>query len=284
MGAAMSAETAGDEYTFKLDLNSLYLRFDTRITQVLERGLFALAGVDLVEQSPRHTPGVSLPHTGIEVQTRAIDHVRSETHAWILGGVCRDWLEETLMFLDQVRVMCAGASLAVRDKVSGTEWNQTVVEPGKDFGFMGFDKKVKCLKKTFGEVVDDRSEKISTIVRARNCLVHRLGFVTHDDLRSGETALVVKWDSMQLHAKNPGDNEMFAVTAERNRVEPGGHLFMKAIPTEHTFNPGERVNFTTQDLTGIHFTLKTFAHATSQKIADYARTKGFVFEVVPLPG
>jgi hypothetical protein len=257
------------------DFNALHRAFSARIGRVLERAALALTAVD---QNAEHTglvPNVVGPAMAIKLRPRAPDEVRPETAAWIVGCALRDFLEETSNLLEETRRMCAALTFSGRERVPEAELYAAVEGQRDAFDRFTFPRKVEYLREQYGDVLDARIEHVETLVRARNCLVHRLGMVAQRDCNDG-AQLVVRWRAFELHVREPGGRE-FPVTVGKT-LEAGGELFMRHGPAERRFSIGDRVAFNTDDLCGIWMTLHYFAVGMAQRVVNFAKSKGMVFD------
>lgn len=260
------------EYRLKLDLNAPHLAFHARTLQVLERSTLALNSIEGVDTHSGLVPGVSGPSIPIQLHPRPLDVVRPEAALWLVGCTLRDWLEELFLYLVEVRRSYA-LVLAFRGfdvPLRSEEFNEMQRETAR-FDGLGFPGKVEALREDFGAILGDGLPYVETLVKARNCLVHRLGIIAQRDCNDGGS-LVVHWRTFEIFVQNPGEPE--APAGEGTIIQPGGGIIERHREVERRFALGQRLVLNTTDLCGIWWTLNSFCVGTSQRLFEVARTKG----------
>lgn len=240
-----------------------------RTGRILERASFALAAADQAVVNPGVVPTVG-PIPMLKFQPRPVDEVRSEAHAWVIGCALRDFVEEVAGLLEETRRVCTASTL-VGSTIVSEEFLGTVDAQKGEFDRLTFPAKVERIQKLFGDVLDGRIRHVRTLVRARNCLVHRLGVVDERDCNEGEV-LVIRWKDMELGARTPDGREVPLMPG--TVLKEGGQPFVRYVERSRQFACGERVVLTSTDLCGIWRTLEGFAYGTTKRVVDFAREKG----------
>jgi hypothetical protein len=117
---------------------------------------------------------------------------KKEFGMWIVGSALRDLIDHISIFLDQLFEACWYFERH-RAQTKPSHINQE----RKRFSGKSAADKIAYLKKTFG--VDAAfGTYIAGLKNARNCLVHRLGFVGAQDCEPGTTTLTLRWLGMEV--------------------------------------------------------------------------------------
>ncbi|WP_437338485.1 hypothetical protein [Sorangium sp. So ce394] len=264
------------QFVVSLNFNSLHQAFSARTGRILERAAFLLTAAEDATTNHGLVPNVKGPTPAVKLTPRPVEVVRPEGARWITECAIRDCLEEVQDFLEEVRKLCAAVGLSERGEVPGDILNIVVFGPSRKFDRLTLPEKIARLRADYGaEIIDPRVDHILTLNVARNCLVHRGGVVTVQDCNEGEE-LVVRWASLELHARRPSGDVL--PVSEGEVLEAGTQILAKHVVSERRFSVGESIAFTTADLCGIWMMLHFFGIDTSLRIVNYAKSKGFVFK------
>jgi hypothetical protein len=196
---------------------------------------------------------------------------------WILSNGFRDLIEYFNTFFESAHRVLASWELATRQKdgikITGSDWNRIIISGGKSFHRLGLPDKFSHVEGNHHIPIDAKlREQILSINAARNCLVHRNGVVTEQDLNA-TSALEVKWTSLVVIVKSE-DGEKDLVLGEV--VEKDSVIAIRNKESVKTFSLGKRVLFTAREFANIAWGLFLFGNDLVQKISDFGVRNGFL--------
>ena len=196
---------------------------------------------------------------------------------WVLSNGFRDLMEYFNAFFESAHKVLAFWGLTTRQKagieITGSDWNQIIVSGVRSFHRRGLPDKFSHVEGKHNIPIDAKlREQILSINAARNCLVHRNGVVTEQDV-GASGALEIKWTSLALIVKSEnGEKEL--VLGEV--VKKGSVIAMQSKESVKKFNLGERVLFTAQEFANICWGLFMFGDDLVQKMSDFGVRNGFL--------
>lgn len=263
-------------YTVTFNYAGLHQAFSARTGQILERAAFLLTQIPRAEKHVGLVPNVQSPAIPVQLPPRPLQEVKADSERWVIAAAIRDCIEEVALFLEKTRELCAAVSLFEGRDIPAEQWNETVVKGARVFDRKDFPEKINFLLSEYGaDLLPPSRDFILTLNAARNCLVHRQGVVGQRDCR-GSDCLTVRWMSAEIHGRDPEGNEFPVVPPQHLVAET--QLFLRHAPVERRFFLGERITFSTADLSGIWLTLHFFGAATAANVVKLAKEKGLIEE------
>ena len=159
-------------------------------------------------------------------------------------------------FLVVVGEACLGLQLALDSSGSPDEIRDRISSASKGFAARGLPSKLDSISSMVGRPVVPNSEQhVLRINRIRNCLVHRLGFVSEDDARDGDT-LQLTWLGYDVVAVGPDGSQRVELPY---MVGEGEQLHLELNSRKKEFRAGSRLTLTAQELMEISWTIFLFA-------------------------
>lgn len=111
--------------------------------------------------------------------------VQQEFEDWLVASCLRDTIEALNEFLIVVGQACVGLQIRLQPSASVDEVRESLRTHDKRFSAMGLPAKLDYIQTaTNTSVIPEAERHIRVINRCRNCLVHRLGFVSTEDVRN----------------------------------------------------------------------------------------------------
>jgi hypothetical protein len=246
-------------------------------------------------------------------EVRDPERVRREFKQWILAAGVRDAVEAFSMVLESAREILAAWSISlVGEKVPIKLFNSRLVDEGLEFHRKGFPGKLAFLRDNYSVNLPSTKEGyLLSINRARNCLVHRGGTVSFQDLdakpseidaaisahRSAsptepwtnaqvraalstagiEPSLEVKWLRLRLFVER-ADERIYLDVREGPHDVGGGVLGVEVQLAERRFGLGEPVVFDSNEFSEIAWTLSTCARNLTEAVEQRGRELGVPFD------
>lgn len=240
----------------------------------LERAAVGLKAAENLDSAPMEIrpPESNVP--SLQIPARPVDEVRRDFSTWVIGNALRDFIEDTGLFLEDIRQVCAFVSFG-RRPVPGPEWHKSVMQPGKAFGRLGLPQKIERLRKLYGDDVPPTSvaDHVLAINCARKCLVHRRGVVGDEDCNDGQK-LSVTWRSVRLAGR---DKNGVDVEVKPGVVLLAGTQLLAKFQTEtRAFAVGEQIAFGVEELAGMWFTFHMLGVLTTKAVVEHARKNGLL--------
>lgn len=245
-------------------MRTLQQQFD--VMKLLEVG----ASVVTPEQIANDRDFVSMSPAGWAQLSH--EDARTAAQDWLLKGFLRDAIEATGIFLDEVLLVChllrehASGRLATQEEIE-----QFAAKTSKKIHRSHPPQKIESLEQDFF-IKSPLAEYVVSLNKARTCVVHRLGQVSSLDANcDGE--LTLKWRSLKFTVLDQASGEERALV--RGLTTKGeSTLFMNIFDHEHTFNTGEQLRLSPNEIFSSIITLWLFAIDLVQGVEDYARSIG----------
>jgi len=199
-----------------------------------------------------------IPDSLLQVAPRVAvnDALRSDFQSWVLTNGARQLVETLHSFLDDVRAACAIFSLGERESFTREEYLDAVERKQRRFHRLGFPQKIRVLRDEYRLPIRDLGliHSVESLNQARNCLVHRLGFVANEDLTT-DGAMEVLWRDLSVVA---GDGVTMRDIGRGEIVRTGECVGAYSSTRKRRFRLRERVRFDAGEFGGICFTAGQF--------------------------
>jgi hypothetical protein len=196
---------------------------------------------------------------------------------WTLSNGFRDIIEHFNSFFESAHKVLAFWELSTKQKggvkITGSLWNQIIVSGGKSFHRLGLPDKFSHVHDKHNIQIDAKlREQILSSNAARNCLVHRNGVVTDQDINAS-TGLEVRWTNLDFIVQNE-DGEKDLVLGQV--VEKDSVIAVRNREALKVFAIGEHVTFSAPEFANIAWTLFLFANDLVQKMSNFGLACGLV--------
>lgn len=203
------------------------------------------------------------------VSDEKLRHFKQEFQIWIEAAGLRELTESFALFLDAVHQACLFIQ-TVQSKAAMGNREQ------KDASFRrkGSPKKLKLLAQQF-DVMADHPDFLNSIVRARNCLTHRMGVVGTDDLY-GEGELIVRWIGMDVYAVSPTGvrTDLFNIPEGGVILPDAGKVMLGFVERSRAFKLGDKLALSTRELAEICFYVQREAGKITGAATAFAKRMG----------
>lgn len=223
-------------------------------------------------------PDVTTQHVFNASKQWSLEHAGIAWEQWVLRNGFRDVAEAIGGVLEETQSVLSYWALIPAQKkqgsLTGEDWNEIVVNQGQKFHRRTLPQRIEFLQKTYGFALEsDLVKQMLTINAARNCLVHRGGVVSHQDLAHGDE-LVVEWRALVLLMQQEGKDV---------EVEPP--YFFKAATTlgvattsrSKIFALGQPVSFNAREFSEICWTLFVVALSCASALEAFGKENGVEF-------
>ena len=187
--------------------------------------------------------------------------LKAEAQRWILKAAFRDAMELVLYVLDQARnVLCLWSLLGT---IKGEDYLARYEREGVAFHRKGLSEKLEFLRKKYAfEVHSDAVDVVQSLNRARNCVVHRLGWVSELDVGPDGTLKAV-WEEYAIMAgqmEEPGQAESSRRIGRGDVIHGGEMMWIRRVKKVREYPLGARVSLSVNDITEICHTIHLFAN------------------------
>lgn len=228
----------------------------TRITATLQLGVRRVAAfMSLGLNAARNATPASLELAPADTRFRflpagmgheAVAHIADEFQLWILTNGLRELCAFLERYLHDLYLAAALVSLSEGGRLTADAPAPTLP---KDFEHKGIGRKLELLHQTFG-IDAPHSDCLSTFWDARNCLVHRLGWVGLKDVAADSQHLVVKWIGMEvwIHPVGGEPQLMPLDLGEGIFLKDGGEVQVRTIERSVSFKLGVQLNLNAHQL------------------------------------
>lgn len=192
---------------------------------------------------------------------------------WVIGNGLQELVEQFSLFLDDVYyyLQCAGPN----PKRSQIESKMTSFE----------NKNMHAKLKEFTKlnVATQLLSGFETLVKARNCLVHRGGIVgkgvqgkrDFNDTSLTERRLTLKWKVLEPIILMPnGEKEAFLQSVSDIKYPIGSRIEFSVADRIKTFEEGQKINFSAEELSEICLNFRSAAGEILCKFFEILMTQG----------
>jgi len=255
--------------TVSINLAALHGLVCIHLQRLLDILAVSLVGLEKVDDSAYadFSPFFNLAPAQNERLTR--ESAVAEAQRWYLCTAFRDAIEVINLFLDRGRLVCALCSKTARGKIMGADYNRIVGAEAEEFHFLGLPKKLERLRKDFGIAAELETHALS-INTARNCLVHRLGIVSDEDVdANGELAIL--WRSLSLVKQSSDGTQEISLDEPGEIVDVGWSVIARITDNKKTFRRGERIDLSHREITHTFSTLMAFTTSIVQSMERYSK-------------
>ena len=260
-------------YKLNIDANGVLASMLRTLHPVVERTSMGLLAAEAVSPQILELP-VFFRYQIPENDKRDFESVRVDFKTWLLTAAFRDMVEAIHAMLEEARLACAVVFHSKNGVLTGGEFNDLVVGKAKAFHKKGLPDKIDYLNKTYQlslESSDDAVQQILSLNQARNCLVHRAGVVTMEDVNDG-AALRVTWNDIVIIAGTTGNERI--VHEEGTVVKAGETVSIRLQPSSKSFAMGERIMFDANEFSKLCLGFLSFGRHITQMVDTYVKCKG----------
>lgn len=204
---------------------------------------------------------------------------------WMLSNGFRDAIEAVGGFLEEShRVLSIWDLVGVRtgsSKISGKQWNTEIVAGGRKFHALGLPNKLDHLRSSH-EVISDHDlvSHVLSINKARNCLVHRKGIVTEQDVSDTVDKLTVSWRRLSLFVQDEDGDRPLQIG---QTIEKGETVCVRHEDSKKSFACGEIIHFNPSEFSEICWSLFLFGEDLVGKMNALGISKGVVRSAAAAP-
>jgi hypothetical protein len=182
----------------------------------------------------------------------AIDIMRHEYNAWVVGHGLADISESLATFLNEL-VQVSSAEMGVTQAYT-------------KFERLGLDLKVRELPLL--NLDQDYLDAIESITRARNCLIHRHGIVGERDCNAGSSELHLSWRGVRLYSdKGSGLIEIDANHRGGFTRDEHGMIHLRVERVERKYLLGQRLLLPPSDLCTLSWCIQGISGAIHEAAA-----------------
>lgn len=222
-------------------------------------------------------PSSNFPVTYTSKLNWSSEQAQEQYYNWILTNGVKDIIDGINTFLESNHQILSYWEIAKRqrdgEKLTGAVWNKHIINGGKNFHRLGLPNKIDHLKDNHKlELEQNFIDQLLSINTARNCMVHRRGIVTIEDITIDNT-LLVKWTKKLIVLKNE-DGEQELILGKQ--IEKKSSLSIKNKPDQKVFKIGEQIFFTIEEFADITWSQFQFGYDVIQKVKEKGVTTGFI--------
>lgn len=225
-----------------------------------------------VPHIPHSLPRLAMAFIPDDVSQEMKDQYASFFKMWVITKAFQDIVDVFGVFLsDAYRVLLLVDNVG---HLSGDEINKVERLVAKIKGKSIADQwKIICSKSA---QIDGYYNVILSLKNLRNCLTHRGGVVGKVDVNFGEETFVVSWIAPEIIATEPNGS---VTTFPREGIVPkkfdeGAIVSVKYVKRSRSWNVGESVEFSANDLSEILFTFWNATIHIQQMVKTKAEATG----------
>lgn len=211
------------------------------------------------------------------VPEAVVEEVKTEFRLWIEACAFRELCEVLEVYLTQLYSFASFMRASTDGRIpSGFQ----LVIPNA-FDRRGLTAKLKTLEDDFA-ISSRYSNFLGTLWDARNCLVHRRGYVGAQDLNDGDR-LTIRWIGLTTKFIENGTEIEYVLRhdVELPDTRAGGQIVAVVDERSRSFPVGERIQLTAHDLAEICWFCLTQSDELIQGLLRYSETRGVPVVLLP---
>lgn len=260
----------------QIDLAGIAGRVQRLLKQVSYMASIGVRATDHISAESLRMPELCLVHDYDHTNPWSAEQAQIAWRQWILKNAFRDIAEIIAGTLEEVQHVLAVWNLldptCLGTQISTSKWNTEVAQRADQFHRRTLPQKLDFLSNQYEfHLAGEYVAEAMSINAARNCFVHREGQIAIIDADASGT-LTMRWRQLTPYVVENGEEKELVLPYF---TEKGTTLTVKAIPMERTFKPGEQLEVSLQDFSGICWTLFTFAQHCGIQLESYGRARGF---------
>ncbi len=234
-------------------------------------------GLNVIEQA--RGEAFSLPETPIVFAPAAnfqpdLEGSKADFKRWMIANGLRDCAEALHAHLEIVFARCLLMKLgAGTGKVPSEILEEEYERPRRAFHDGSINKTLRCLEEQFAIAFrEDTFRCFKSLNKVRNCLSHRGGVVRKNDCNNGEE-LKVEWRVL-LPVREDGTEVEFGKPLHSTA------LYLRQDVRVRSFQIGNHIDFSSRDFAEFLMNYTLLAIETVEKVTQYAKSVGFLIEIV----
>lgn len=198
---------------------------------------------------------------------------KEQFRLWVVSSGFREVVDSLCRYFDQIHLGCSIAANRKFDPVAQ-----------KRFERLGLEGKIDLLRERLG-LTSPNATLVASFYPIRNCLVHRLGRVGHEDINEG-ASLALRYRRLEfVHTTESGRvirlPDLMDPKAKPFHVEEAGTLGFQFSERSLEFPFGSIVTFSPKELTEILFFTQHFLFEFNKAVVDFAQQHGVYHPAAP---
>lgn len=209
----------------------------------------------------------------------SIPEAAGEWGAWVLRNGFRDISEAISGMLENTHAVLSYWSLmknqAEVGRLVGDDWNEMVVRRQGSFHRKTLPQKMDFLEKHYGFMFpQEHVDRLKSLNAARNCLVHRYGVVTSDDILPEENGLTLRWNTLVTYVEREGN---LTEVVPPMVIEGGSTLKVMLSERNKTFLLGEHIHVSAEEFGEISMGFFQLSVVCAQLLKEHGMRMGISF-------
>lgn len=198
---------------------------------------------------------------------------KKEFALWIIGCGLRELIESHMLFLDELHSDCL-----LIEKVNGANKFGDPQRLQKEFHRSGINTKLSLLQERF-HVGSKYPDFIESINKARNCITHRRGMVSHSVDCGGDGVMHVKWVGIDVFFELELSKKILILSEVIGKTlsEPAT-VNMRRTERDKVYRPETFLSLSHFELAEICFFLHLCHQDLMQSFMQYMRQMGVAFK------
>lgn len=238
-----------------------------------------LNGIDQITEHALEVPGVFFRNNFNASRPWTVDQSATAWEFWVLRNGFRDVAEAISGVLEGSHGVLSYWALMKRQaeagSLEGSDWNEIVVGRQRRFHRKTLPQRLEFLEKHYGFVFPlEHVERLKSLNAARNCLVHRYGVVTEEDVLPGDDCLTLKWITFVTYVETDG---VLTEMVLPMTVEGGSSIKVKLVERSKAFRVGEHVVVNAKEFNELCMSFFQFSVTCSQLLSEHGKSMGIVF-------
>jgi hypothetical protein len=235
--------------------------------------IFIGFGVNAIDQHSfnnysldRYSPIQIVPST--EDATK-IDNYKNNFKIWLIGCGLRELTESFSIFIDKIYQACTLAAIS-KGKINKDSGLNSIHK----FPNNQYDQKLRKLNSDYNISLTNE-EHFCSIIKARNCITHRLGIVDQRDMTDDEH-LRIRWFGIDLYVReNNNETKLDLPLKEPLLLEKGGEIISRNAERNLLFNKNELIKLNPHNIYEICLFFRTCTMEIISKAQQYIESIGY---------
>jgi hypothetical protein len=244
--------------TLNIDLATMQAKPLVQLQHLLDLTAISMLGIERVDETSYASFRRFFMVSPASELRLSRDAAASGATEWFLRTAFRDGIEAVGAFLEECRIVSALCSSG--EPLTVGVYERVTDDEAKKFHRLGLPAKVSHLREKY-RITSSLGEHVLSVNAVRNCLVHRAGVTSIQDMTEG--VLILRWRAFQLFSEKDGQTVVFDGTNVGFENAP---VMFRTVDQQKTFALGERITLSYEELVNSFTTVMMFVMEVSEGV------------------
>jgi hypothetical protein len=237
-----------------VNLTAALAKFLVVIQRLVDLVSVGITGVRKVEES-EYNSGPFRSSVRFADSRIPFSEIKTEFDAWSLKNGFTDAVDYLSVLLEECRLVASLSSLG--SNITGAELNRARFEERESFHWMGTRRQIEFLRERYN-ISSPLEEHVLSLIKIRNCFVHRHGIVGNEDL-DDSGRMMIKWYAFHMMISDTVTGTETLVDQQSGPTQNPSNLRLRVGLVERCLSIGDRIQLSPTEFFDTMHTFYRFA-------------------------